>query len=149
MYALSYPSADKRVIPNTRHLNPAVTFALVASMKISFFNAMMYLVAQISGTGLGALVFYYCTPYTRTSITSTYPQLEKVNEFQETVMELITSYIFILVLMTTAFGHLKKQPSVADPLDEETPQSQHELVCVIAGTTIFMCAVVGGTKMKM
>ena len=116
---------------------------ILYSEDLKIFRALMYLISQISGTGVGVLVFYYCTPFTKKTVTSNYPQADGVNYMQETMMELITSYLFFLVLFVTSFGSIQKQPSAAVEVEEEAAQTHHEMHCLLAGCTVFACSAVG------
>lgn len=143
LYTLSYPSADRRIVPNIRHANPAITFAMIFAFRISPFRALMYLISQITGTGVGVLVFYYCTPFTKKTVSSTYLRVEGVAGAQEGLMEFVTSYILYVILFVTLFGNNQKQPSVAAQVEEESPQTHHELHCLLAGCAVFACALAG------
>lgn len=46
------------------HLNPAVTFGMLASCQISVFKAVMYIVAQLLGSALASGILYGTRPST-------------------------------------------------------------------------------------
>lgn len=46
------------------HLNPAVTFGMLASCQISLFKAVMYVVAQMLGSALASGIVYGARPST-------------------------------------------------------------------------------------
>lgn len=136
MYAFSFPAADRRQIPNLRHLNPAVTFGLVISFKIHIGRAILYWMAQFCGAGVGVLSIYLFTPFEKKDVTTAYPLSEEANFAHSWVMETLVSWFSILAILMTCFGHLQKQPSAAHSIREASPLTNHEVNCLIAASII-------------
>jgi glycerol uptake facilitator-like aquaporin len=147
LYCFSFPSADRRVLPNMRHLNPALTLALFLSGKMSLTRTLLYWAAQVSGAGVGAFCVYFGLPLQHSM--PPYAVIDVVSVHQEWLSELLASTVFVLVLLVTSFSHLGKQPSLREPVREtQAPQTQHEVNSIIAGAALFcssaMCGVISG-----
>ena len=143
MYSFSFPMADRRHLPNTRHLNPAITFALFGSGNVALGRALLYWLAQLSGGGIGVIVLYYCTPFEKRNILTGFPLVENVSTLETWVMEIMSSYIAVLVILVNCFGHLQPQPSVAAALDESSPLTNNEVNCLLAAGGVFIASMVG------
>jgi aquaporin TIP len=144
MYMLSFPAADRRLMPNMRHLNPAVTFGLVASFKIHIGRAILYWMAQVTGAGVGVLFIYWFTPVEKRDILTAYPVLDSANFFHKFSMEIVVSFVSVLAALITFFGHLSKQPSIVSQLRETSPLTPHEINCLIIFGIIFGCNLCAG-----
>lgn len=146
MYAFSFPSADRRRVPNVRHLNPAVTFALVASFKLHIGRAILYWMSQVCGAGVAVLAIFLFTPFEKKDIVSAYPLVENVSTVNTWLTEITVSFILILVVLMCCFGHLGgRQPSVAQAVRETSPMTYHEVNSIMAGLTASFCCFVASS----
>lgn len=141
VYAFSFPSADRRRVPNVRHLNPAVTFALVAAFKIHVFRAVLYLMAQVCGAGVAVLAIFYATPYEKRDVLSAYPIAEGVSVPNTWITEIVISFVVCLTILMVQFGFLGgRQPSIAQATQEASPMTFHETNATAVGLVVFSCS---------
>jgi len=144
LYTFSYPKSDTRHYPNVRHINPALTLLLTIFGKFGVAKLILYWIAQTAAAGLAVMAVYYCTPFSTKDVTTIYPLLEDVSLMNQWFMNTIASFIVLLAILMTSFHHWRqsKQPSVLSPLAENSPFTNHELNCVMAGAVVFVCALI-------
>lgn len=150
VYGFSFTSTDKRVPPNMRHLNPAVTLGLFLSFKLTVRQLILYVLSQLAGAGLAVFLLFYIAPIDKRTVTTAFMLGDGVTPSMMWMMEIIISYISVLVILMTSFGHMapvKKNNAPTSILDaehdEEAPQTHHEINCIISGGVILVCSVVG------
>jgi glycerol uptake facilitator-like aquaporin len=143
VYALSFPSKNSISPANARHMNPAVSLTQVLSGKILMDRFIFYVVAQIAGAAVGVFFLHYTVPRDEKDVTTSYPLVEGLNNSQAWVMELMISFIMLIVVLVTSFGWLQRAPSLVDDVSEVAPQTHHELNCVVLGGTVFVCCALG------
>lgn len=147
VYGFSFASPDKRVPPNMRHLNPAVTLGLFLSFKLTVRQFLLYVLSQLAGAGLAVFLLFYIAPIDKRTVTTAFMLGDGVTISMMWMMEVITSYISVLVILMTSFGHMAPVKKPASAIldaehDEEAPQTHHEINCIISGAVILVCSVV-------
>ncbi|KAM6960435.1 aquaporin-1-like [Tautogolabrus adspersus] len=79
------------------HLNPAVTFGMLASCQISVFKAVMYIVAQMLGSALASGIMYGARPSTTASLGLN--SLNGVTPIQGMGIELLATFQLVLCVI--------------------------------------------------
>eukprot|EP00457_Paulinella_chromatophora_P010368 gb/GEZN01010468.1/.p1 GENE.gb/GEZN01010468.1/~~gb/GEZN01010468.1/.p1 ORF type:complete len:336 (+),score=54.55 gb/GEZN01010468.1/:118-1125(+) len=131
---------------NIRHLNPAVTLALLASGKISFSVAGVHWVSQCVGCALAALCLPGIVPFKSWS-REPFEQLEDVTLQQELLASCICSFVSLLVIVVTFWGSQRDQRIAAPVLGDKTeqhPWTVHELNSVLCGSVLIGNSVLTG-----
>ncbi|KAM9845485.1 aquaporin FA-CHIP-like [Aulostomus maculatus] len=79
------------------HLNPAVTFGMLASCQISLFKAIMYIVAQMLGSALASGILYGARPATTDALGLN--ALNGVTPSQGVGIELLATFQLVLCVI--------------------------------------------------
>ncbi|XP_040027874.2 aquaporin-1 [Gasterosteus aculeatus] len=79
------------------HLNPAVTFGMLASCQISLFKAVMYVVAQMLGSALASGIVYGARPSTTDALGLN--ALNGVTPSQGVGIELLATFQLVLCVI--------------------------------------------------
>ena len=89
------------------HFNPAVTFGLMLGKLIPFARAIRYMIAQLAGAVVGALVLVYIAfPNTWQAAQLGTPMLAgSVSGFRGILIEAILTFFLVLVIYGTAIEH--------------------------------------------
>jgi glycerol uptake facilitator-like aquaporin len=147
VYAFSYPAGDSRSIPNIRHLNPAITTVIFLTGRFSFVRTFLYWLSQITGAGIAVLFIQYIFPFPKGSVLTAYPVTDVVSYGNAWVMEFLISFFSIFVILMVNFSSVvwRKQPSVIEPVRENTPFTNHELNSVLVGSVILVCNMAGSS----
>jgi MIP family channel proteins len=86
------------------HMNPAVTLGFLLARRIQFDWAWRYIVCQIFGAILAALLLGYLYPQHET-LGSTLPGVSHDRVF---VIEMIQTFLLMLVVLSMSTGHMEK-----------------------------------------
>lgn len=99
------------------HLNPAVTLGLALAGKFSWSKVGAYLLAQLIGSMLGALIAWAVylqhfantpEPNVRLSVFSTSPSIHNV--FFNLMSEIVGTFVLVFVVFYFTGGEMNKQP---------------------------------------
>ncbi|XP_066912325.1 aquaporin-1-like [Clytia hemisphaerica] len=92
------------------HLNPAVTFAMMLSLKISVIKGLLYIVAQIVGGIIGSALTYACTnDQNRSTLGVTSPRAG-VTAGQGFGLELLFTFLLVFTVFSITDPKKKTEP---------------------------------------
>jgi len=92
------------------HLNPAVTFAMMLSLKISVVKGLLYIAAQLVGGIVGSALTYACTPKKyRDNLGVTAPGPE-VTAGQGFGLELLFTFLLVFTVFSITDPKKKVEP---------------------------------------
>lgn len=92
------------------HLNPAVTFAMMLSLKISIVKGLLYIVAQIVGGIIGAALTYACTPSTKRDMLGVTKLGTDVGAGEGFLLELLFTFILVFTVFSITDAKKKVEP---------------------------------------
>jgi aquaporin Z len=86
------------------HLNPAVTLGLLSAGKVKPGTAIKYIISQLAGAVVAAVLIKFCAPADSVTATSLgVPALGTgISPAQGVVTELILTFLFVMVIFGTA-----------------------------------------------
>jgi aquaporin TIP len=86
------------------HLNPAVTIGLLSAGKVKPATAVKYIISQLAGAVVAAVLIKFCAPADGVTATSLgVPALgENITVAQGVVTEIILTFLFVFVIFGTA-----------------------------------------------
>ena len=86
------------------HLNPAVTIGFFFSKRLKLKDIPIYISAQLIGAFLAALLLRIAFPQSST-LGATLPKVSGVFAF---IVEIILTFILMLVILNVSIGHMEK-----------------------------------------
>jgi len=92
------------------HLNPAVTFAMMLSLKISIIKGLFYIVAQIVGGIIGAALTYACTPASKRATLGVTALGPGVGAGEGFVLELLFTFVLVFTVFSITDAKKKVEP---------------------------------------
>ena len=84
------------------HLNPAVTFAALLTKKISATRGLMFVVAQLGGAAVGALLLLAAVPDAADTNLGAHALGVDVSVSMGLVMEIVLTFALVFVIFATA-----------------------------------------------
>eukprot|EP00188_Purpureofilum_apyrenoidigerum_P001782 Plantae.Rhodophyta-Purpureofilum_apyrenoidigerum.ctg20162.p2 GENE.Plantae.Rhodophyta-Purpureofilum_apyrenoidigerum.ctg20162~~Plantae.Rhodophyta-Purpureofilum_apyrenoidigerum.ctg20162.p2 ORF type:complete len:321 (+),score=45.92 Plantae.Rhodophyta-Purpureofilum_apyrenoidigerum.ctg20162:65-964(+) len=89
------------------HFNPAVTFALASTLDITFVRAVLYIIMQVAGSLLGALLNYGMTPNALLDGSSLGSNAiaDGTTTAEGFAFEFVTTFFFIFTIMASVDPH--------------------------------------------
>lgn len=126
-------------VPSIRQLNPCLSITLYLSGKLDLLKTSAFILSQCAGAVVGSSVLYLCMSSAPLRI---FELMDSVNIGQQIGMSAIVCFLFFLVETVTNFAVISPtiQSNISPDLSEQSPQTVHELNCIISG---FIC--VAGT----
>ena len=84
------------------HLNPAVTFAALLTKKISAARGLMFVVAQLAGAAVGALLLLATIPDAADTNLGAHALGPGVSVSMGLLMEFVVTFVLVFVIFSTA-----------------------------------------------
>ena len=84
------------------HINPAVTFAAMLTKKISAVRGLMFVVAQLAGAAVGALLLLATIPDAADTHLGAHALGPSVSVSMGLLMEIIVTFVLVFVIFATA-----------------------------------------------